>query len=74
MSCEKPLQYLKPITCLEFHQESIFLYNELACWSRGMILASGAGGPGFNSRTSPRILPRTSELPAAKLADVDCKL
>lgn len=24
-----------------------------ARWSRGMILASGAGGPGFKSRTSP---------------------
>ena len=25
----------------------------MACWSSRMIPASGAGGPGFNSRTSP---------------------
>ena len=28
----------------------------LAAWSSGMILVSGAGGRGFNSRSSPKFL------------------
>ena len=27
-------------------------FEKAACWSRGMIRASGARGPGFKSRTS----------------------
>ena len=34
---------------------------QLAVWSSGMILASGARGPGFNSQNSP--CPKSIELP-----------
>ena len=37
----------------EKQEQSSFGFTEVARWSRGMIRASGARGPGFKSRTSP---------------------
>ena len=32
------------------------IFSSVAQWSSGMIPASGAGGPGFKSRLSPKLL------------------
>ena len=36
-----------------FLRHKVFPNYHMACWSRGMIPALGAGGPGFKSRTGP---------------------
>ena len=39
--------------CMETQKKTIANGCPSAAWSSGMILASGARGPGFNSRSSP---------------------
>ena len=39
----------------------VYVMNAMACWSSGMIRASGARGPGFDSRTGPILKERTGK-------------
>ena len=47
----------KPCSSLVSFTQSLTLLSSAAQWSRGMIPALGAGGPGFKSRLSPFLFP-----------------
>ena len=50
--CETSLVFVDPDKPLLKTFDNV-ASTKVARWSRGMIRASGARGPGFNSRTSP---------------------
>ena len=47
----------RPCSSLVSFSQSLTLFSSAAQWSRGMIPALGAGGPGFKSRLSPFLFP-----------------
>ncbi len=51
-----PESFLKNGNNFFLHRTKVMALTNMAQWSRGMIPALGAGGPGFKSRLSPSLL------------------